>query len=173
VGWAFYLDVDVTVPASAWPAIEAATPASQAIAAGWWGFADAALEAVFTSPDCDGMTAGSALAAFAHAQGVCRIERGKDVHVRLCTLLDERGEPYLAKPIAALVDAACGHGRGHVALVNEQGGVRVTLAGNALARERIAEPVALAEQLATLVYGTFVDDAVEATAPKSKKRKKS
>ena len=177
MGWAYFLDLELRVPAAAWPALEAATPSRQGIALGWWGFADAALEQPFVADDCNDMTAASALAAFLYVQGVCKIDRGGEVTVRMCTLLDERSESYLVKPLAALIDAARGVGTGRIALVNDgthpgEGGVSVMVTGATVTRERIADPAPLAERLATQVFGAFVDDTDD-EPPKPKKPRKA
>jgi hypothetical protein len=165
MAWSIYLELGLVVPAASWPALVETTPAAQPIPVGWWGLASTDIEAALSPEYCDSMTAASALRAFEElGSRVFRIEAGPDrVDVRVCVQLDDRGEPYLAKPIAALVEAAkATAATGSVAIVRDGGddGVVLTLAGGSLRRTQIADAAARAAALADEIFGSapFEDD---------------
>jgi hypothetical protein len=79
--------------------------------------------------------------------------------VRLIALLDRSGDTEVAKPVAALFDAAAkAGGSGHIQLVNDgsyrgDGGVCVTIDQGKLVRSRLADARPLCKALVSAVYG--------------------
>lgn len=163
MSWGYFLDLDLTLPTADWTRIAATRSGDHAIPAEWWGFEDRALADMFGGSDFDDMTIGKAVALFARPESIGRVEaNGDETTLRLCQLLDRGGDPSLAKPIAALVEAAKSTARGALRLVNDgsysgEGGIVVRVEGGTLARERLDDDIwPIVEQLGAEIFGAEI-----------------
>lgn len=165
MSWGFFLDLDITLPTSAYEELLSITPAT--LPAGWWGFTDADLEHTFTGTEFDEMSFERTFGIFEHGDGCSKIveSAGGSTRVRFCMLLDKAGETQSAKVYAAFANAAATlGGTGYIQLINDgtyggEAGVKVTLGGGTVARSAIGEDehLGMMEEIAARAFGRSLD----------------
>ncbi len=123
---------------------------------------------MFTAADFDDMTIGEAVALFAQSESIGKVSAAGDATtLRMCRLLDRGGDPSIAKPIAALVEAAKSTARGTLRLVNDgtysgEDGVEITVAGGVLSRTALEDCLELVTELGTEIFGGEIDEGGDA-----------
>jgi len=176
MSWGFFLDLDLSVPTKTWKVLQASTPSD--LPAGWWGFNEDELEVRFTGDLFDDINVKKVLSLFTDGESSAKsiTERAATTRIELCTLLDRGGDTQVAKPFAALVEAASKVGGvGHIQLVNDgsysgEAGVRVTLAKGVLVREPVANQRELREVLLARVYPDLEHELEKYRSPTAKQR---
>jgi hypothetical protein len=182
MSWGYFLDLNLTLPSSDWMRLAQTKTSDHAIDASWWGFREASLGHMFTAADFDDMTIGDAVALFRRDESICNVSAaGNETTVRLCQLLDKGGDPSIAKPIAALVEAARSTARGTLRLINDgtysgEDGVEITADAGQLSRKAITDCQTYSMKLGAEIFGgllgddedfdDFIDAALVETPPK-------
>lgn len=168
MSWGFYLDLDVTLPTTAWDHLQTVTAA--ALSRTWWALPDE-LNELFTAGGYDDVTFADTLAAIDHGFPSVTGERDT-TRVVLVTLLDDASEPQrIAKPVAAFCDAAAKAGAsGWVQLVNDGGyprhpGTKVTLQSGFVFREEVPDDGKLRDALATRLFAPVAERFAKGSGP--------
>ena len=160
MSWGFYLDLDLHLPTLEWRRLQSTT--GSALPSGWWGFEDADLERRFGGGHLFAdATFARVFSFWKHARSCSKLVTEQDgvTSVRLIAFLDRSGDTEVAKPVAALFDAAAKVGGvGHIQLVNDgsysgEDGVCLTIDHGTLVRARLTDARPLSQALSSAVYG--------------------
>ena len=185
MGWGYFLDARLHLPATAWAELAEKKASDFATPVGWWGLKDKELERRFVDMFGDvskGLTFAELVKHFSGKESIGVVTPDEDhaVAVRIVTLLSKDMDTDIARGVAAMFEAAKAYpADGHVSLANDgtyvgEDGVTVTLAKGKLSRKAIKDSWAYTEHLAMELFGDedFLDEA-DAAPPKKKAGKKA
>jgi hypothetical protein len=173
MSWGYFADLRLTMPAKAWDELRKTKPDDVTLNKGWFGCEDPDLEAGFAmtlgraAPADTKVTFEKLLArAYTGKESICTVEKDDaQTRVRACLLLD-KSELYLARPLAALLEAARKvGGEGALQLVNDgtysgEGGVAITLKKGKLSRRAIGEDCHdIGEELGMEIFAGVMPEA--------------
>ena len=164
MSWGYFLDLNLTLPTDEWTRLAQTKTSDHAVTSAWWGFREAELGDMFSAADFDDMTLGDAVALFARAESVGNvINTGEETTIRLAQLIDRGGDPSIAKPIAALVDASKASARGVLRMINDgtysgEDGIEIEAKDGDLARKPLNGWQKYAMQVGAEIYGGALGD---------------
>jgi hypothetical protein len=184
LGWGYFLDAKLTLPAAAWETISTKKTDEFPTQVGWWGMQDEELERRFVDMFGDaskGTTFAKLVKYFAGQESVGLVTPNGDgaVAIRIIMLLSKDMDTDIARGVSALFEAAKDHGgEGHASLANDgtyvgESGVTVTLAKGKLTRKAIRDCWAYTEELAMQLYGDALEGFEDAPPKKKAAPKKA
>jgi adenylate kinase len=177
MGWGYFLDARLHLPATAWAELSEKKTSDFATPVGWWGMKDKELERRFVDMFGDvskGWTFGKLVKHFAGKESIGVVTPDEDgaVAVRIVRLLSKDMDTDVARGVAAMFEAAKAYpADGHVSLANDgtyvgENGVTVTLAKGKLTRKAIKDGWAYTEHLAMELFGEDIFEDLEEEMPK-------
>jgi hypothetical protein len=160
MSWGYFADLRLSLPTSAWSALQSKKPLEFRLDKGWSGLEDASLETRFGHPNTGVEDFAKVLAwdCYEGPEAIKDVESdGAGTTVRVCLLLD-KSLLDLAFPLASLLEAArASGGTGTLRLVNDgtysgEDGVELELRDGAIAKKKLENCWEINEALANEIY---------------------